>query len=169
MGDVKHYSRSQEAIKKIKDMTNDINICMMCTNLNNMPISTCPMATQEVDEEGNIWFLSTKNSNHNQDIEQDSRSQLIYAHPGQASFLSLYGSAEVLYDRQLIEDIWKPDAKIWFQEGKDDPNLTVIRFSPEEGYYWDTKSSKMVAFLKMATSLVTGKTMDDGIEGKLKV
>ncbi len=169
MGDVKNYSHSKEAIKKIQDIANDINICMMCTNLSETPISTCPMATQKVDDRGDIWFLSAKNSNHNREIEQDPQVQLFYAHPGQFSFLSLFGTAEVLHDRQKIEEIWKDDAKIWFQEGKDDPNLTVVHFIPEEGYYWDTKSSKMVAFLKMAASLVTGKTMDDGVEGKLKI
>lgn len=169
MGDVNNYNRSKEAIEKIRDIAKDTNIGMLCTNLANLPISSCPMATQEVDDHGDIWFLSAKNSNHNQDIEQDERVQLLYANVGDYAFLSLYGTAEVLYDRQRIEKIWKPDAKIWFQEGKDDPNITAIRFSPEEGYYWDTKSNKMVAFLKMAASLVTGKTMDDGIEGKIRV
>lgn len=169
MGDVKNYSHSKEAIEKIKDIANDTNIGMLCTNLSDMPISACPMATQEVDEQGNIWFLSSKNSNHNQDIEKDNRVQLFYSNVGNYSFLSLYGTAEVLYDRKTIEAIWKPDAKIWFQKGVDDPNITAVRFQPEEGYYWDTKSNKMIAFLKMAASLVTGKTMDDGIEGKLNI
>jgi general stress protein 26 len=169
MGDVKHYQRPKEAIEKIRDLAKDINIAMLCTNLSNTPISTCPMATQEVDDAGQIWFLSVKNSNHNHDIEQDGRAQLIYAHPNQFAFLSLYGTAEILDDRQKIEELWSPEAKIWFQKGKDDPNISLIRFLPEEGYYWDTKTNKMIAFLKMAASLVTGKTMDDGIEGKLKL
>lgn len=168
MGDVKHYQRSAEAIDKIREIAEDINIGMLCTNLDNTPISTRPMATQKVEDDGEIWFLSDKNSNHNQDIKNDDRVQVIYAHPGKSSFLSLYGTAEILYDRQKIEELWTKMAEVWFQKGKEDPNITLIRFMPEEGYYWDTKTNKMIAFLKMAASLVMGKTMDDGIEGKLK-
>jgi hypothetical protein len=55
------------------------------------------------------------------------------------------------------------------QEGKDDPELTLIKVEPVHTYYWDTKHGKMVAFAKMLASVVTGKTIDDSIEGKLKV
>ena len=57
---------------------------------------------------------------------------------------------------------------MWFQNGKDDPDLTVIRVQPQDIRYWDTKNNRVVSFLKMAASLATGKTMDDGVEGELK-
>lgn len=169
MGEIKHYQHSKEAIDKIKEIVEAIDIGMLCTNLSEMPISTCPMSYQQVEEDGTIWYFSTKNSNHNNDILNDNRVQLIYSDPKSSTFLSLYGTAEILYDRQKIDELWDKMAKVWFQEGKDDPNLTLLRFTPEEGYYWDTKSNKMVAFLKMAASIVSGKTMDDGIEGEIKV
>jgi hypothetical protein len=40
---------------------------------------------------------------------------------------------------------------------------------PESTVYRDTKNNKMIQLIKMAASLVTGKTMDDGVEGKLRV
>ncbi|MNL05987.1 hypothetical protein D3C87_1266060 [compost metagenome] len=51
--------------------------------------------------------------------------------------------------------------------GEDDPNLSVIKVVPEDGYYWNNKNGSMVAIAKMAAAYVTGKTMDDGIEGNL--
>ncbi len=168
MGDVKHYQNSAEAIKKIREIAESTNIGMLCTNLTEMPISTCPMATQKVEDDGEIWFLSGKDSSHNRDIKKDERVQLIYANPGSSSFLSLYGTAEVSHDRQKIDEMWTNLAKVWFPEGKEDPNLSLICVKPEEGYYWDTKTNKMIAFLQMAVSVVTGKMADGGIEGKLK-
>jgi hypothetical protein len=38
---------------------------------------------------------------------------------------------------------------------------------PWEGYYWDTKHGKLVAFAKQIAGAVMGKTLDDSIEGKL--
>ena len=57
--------------------------------------------------------------------------------------------------------------KGWFQEGKDDPNISVIEIIPDEAYYWDTVHGKMISLLKIAASVVSGKTMDDGIEGNI--
>ena len=37
----------------------------------------------------------------------------------------------------------------WFNEGVDDPHITVIKVVPSEGYYWDTKYGNAVAGLKM--------------------
>jgi general stress protein 26 len=59
--------------------------------------------------------------------------------------------------------------KTWFTEGEDDPRITVIQVTPGQGYYWDTKHNRAIAFAKMVVGAITGKTLDDSIEGKLRV
>jgi hypothetical protein len=59
--------------------------------------------------------------------------------------------------------------KTWFTEGIDDPRITVIQFTPQEGYYWDTKHGRAVAGLKMLVGAAIGKTLDDSIEGTLTI
>lgn len=157
------------AIQKLKSIINDTNITMLCTRLGEAPFGACPMSTQEVEDNGTIWFFSTRDSDHNSDIRQDPRVQLIYNNTGDQEYLSIYGRAEIVEDRSKIDELWSPMVKVWFPEGKEDPNLTLIRVTPAEGYYWDTKHGKMVAFLKMAASLVTGKTMDDSVEGEIRL
>ncbi|MEJ7604655.1 MAG: pyridoxamine 5'-phosphate oxidase family protein, partial [Kofleriaceae bacterium] len=65
--------------------------------------------------------------------------------------------------------LWSPLLKTWFTEGLDDPRITLIRVRPTEGYYWDTKHNRFVVFAKMVAGAITGKTLDDSIEGTLKV
>ena len=167
MSDVQNLVQ-HDAISKLQEMTKDARIAMLCTNLAQVPFSTCPMSTQTVDEAtGAIWFFSGSDSQHIRDIEKDNRVQLIYAHNGDSAYLSVFGTAEVLHDQAKIDELWTPLAKVWFPGGKDDPNLRLIKVTPQEGLYWDTKHGKMVSFLKMIASLATGKTMDDGIQGSL--
>ena len=167
MSDVRNFA-SQEAITKLQELAGDARIAMLCTNLAQLPFSTCPMSTQKVDEtNGAIWFFSSHDSQHNRDIEKDNRVQVIYANNGDSSYLTVFGTAELLHDRAKIDELWTPLAKVWFQEGKEDPNLRLIKVTPQEGFYWDTKHGKMVSFLKMIASIATGKTMDDGIQGSL--
>ena len=55
-----------EAAKKLKELVEDIDICLFCTDLqNNDGLTARPMSSQKVDEEGNIWFFSDKNSDKN--------------------------------------------------------------------------------------------------------
>jgi general stress protein 26 len=168
MGETKNLSNT-EAIEKIQDIARDADICLFATNLSQLPIAARPMSTQKVDDDGNLWFLSSKSSAHNQEIGMDSRVQLFYSHKGSSEYLSVYGEATILVDREIAKELWNPMVKAWFPEGVDDPELTIIKVVPSDAYYWDTKNNKTVSLLKIIAGAVTGKTMDDGIKGKISV
>ncbi len=159
---------SQKAIDKIKEIANDVDFCMMATNLSVQPISAIPMSTKKVDESGNIWFLSNKNSDHNADIIKDDSTQLLYSGGSDMKFLSVYGFAEIVYDRSIIKDLYSSTDNAWF-EGEDDPNITAIKFSPKEAAYWSNDENKVVSLFKMAKAAITGDKVDMGTSGKIKV
>jgi general stress protein 26 len=168
MADKQNLS-NQDAIKKMKDMAEEVQICMFCTYDAQNKMQTAPMSANQIDDDGTFWFLSTKESTRNSDIQGNNSTDLIFAQPSKSNYISIRGTSEILYDKQKINDLWNPIVKTWFTEGKDDPSISIIKFTPEEAYYWDTKNGKMISFLKIAVGAVTGKTMDDGIQGKLKV
>ena len=168
MGDTMNLI-DKEAVQKIKELAKDANICHFVTKLSNIPLSSRPMATQKVDDEGNIWFLSDKDSDKNLDILADKRVQLFYSAHSSYEYLSVYGTAEVIFDKEKIHEMWTNFAKAWFPGGEDDPAISLIKVIPEDGYYWDTKNNKIVSLIKIASSIVTGKTDDGGVEGTLKV
>lgn len=168
MGDIKNLTNT-EAVEKIKELVNTADICMFTTALTNLPLTSRPMSTQTVDDEGNLWFLSKKSSEKNAEIKKDNRVQLFYASKGNAEYLSVYGEATISTDKKKAEELWTPIAKAWFSEGVDDPELSIIKVAPLDSYYWDTKNSKMVSLIKIAAAAITGKKIDDGVEGKIKV
>lgn len=165
MGDTKNL-QNIEAIKKIQALAEEIDICMFCT-YEDGKLRARPMSTQKADDQGNIWFLSDKDSDTNRQIALHREVELLYAH-GYDKYLVIHGEAEILYDKDIIKDLWKTHAKIWFTEGVDDPRISVLKVSFENGHYWDTKNGKVVQLAKMAASLITGKSMDDGVSGKLR-
>jgi len=166
MGDHKDL-RNESAADKIKDLADDIKTCMFCT-YKDEKLQSRPMSVQEIDDDGNLWFLSDKNSNKNSEINLNPKVDLFFAQPHD-KFLTLHGNATILYDRRKIKELWNPIIKVWMPEGEDDPNLSIIKVTPEDGYYWNNKNGKMVAIAKMTVAFVTGKTMDDGIEGNLEL
>ena len=157
-----------EAIKKIQELVEAANICLFATALERAPLSVRPMSTSKVDNEGCIWFFSKKDSEKNEHIQEDDQVQLLYSNNSSSEYLSLYGHAEIVRDRNKIEELWTPLAKAWFTEGKEDPSITLLKVTPKEGHYWDTKNGKVISLLKIAVSAITGKTSDNGVEGKVK-
>jgi general stress protein 26 len=128
------------------------------------------MSTAGVDEDGTIWFLSDKESEKNRQLEKDNQVYLMYMDNSSNHYLSLSGQSSIVEDKVKLEALWTPIAKAWFEEGVDDPRISLIKVKPKTGHYWDTKNGKLVSMLKIAAAVVTGKEgMDDGIEGDLKI
>lgn len=159
---------SENAITKMTDLVENIKIGMMLTDLGNQPIDAIPMRTKKVDERGDIWFLSGLSSEHNFNIIRDSNIQLIYADPNDMDYISIYGEATVVFDDEILEDLYSHSDDAWFT-GTDDPNLTAIKVTPQQAYYWDTKQNKYLSLFKMGVATVTGHKMDIGEKGKLSL
>ncbi len=167
MGKVKSLF-DERAIAKIQKLAEEGTIGFFCCNLSSPPLNATPMATQKVDDDGTVWFFSARDSDRNTYLETDNRAQFLCGNQKNSDYISLFGTVDFVEDLEMVKKLWSPLAKVWFQEGPEDPNLTLLRFTPQEGFYWDTRHGKMIAFAKMLASVVTGKTMDDGVQGKLK-
>lgn len=159
----------REAIDKMKALVAHNGVCMFTSSVGEVPLQTRPMTTQEVDDEGNFWFFSPRSSHKNSEVRSDARVQLLFANTSQSEYLTVYGRASIVEDKKKISDLWSPMAKAWFEQGKDDPDLSLIKVTPESAYYWEPKHNKMVTLFKMAGAAVTGKGMDMGNEGNLSV
>ncbi len=158
-----------KAVEKIKELAKKASTCFFCTAITNTePFQTRPMSVQDVDDAGNLWFLSADDSTVNADILKDERVQLLFQGSAHSDFLAIDGVATISRDRQKIEEFWGPLLKTWFTEGKDDPRITVIKVETTNGYYWDNKHGNAIAFAKMTLGAMLGKTLDDSIEGQLK-
>ena len=158
---------NDDAKKKIKEMAEDIDFAMMATNLKKAPLHMIPMSTKKVDDHGNIWFLSNKNSTHNKNIKEDAHLHLIYSDKSDMQFLNVYGIATISTDRKLIDELYGKGDDAWF-DGKEDPNITALSIKPTEAYYWDPKNNKLISLVKMGVGAITGDKPDTMDFGKLK-
>jgi general stress protein 26 len=158
----------QEALKKLKAHC-EKKTCFFCTGIGiGQPFETRPMSVQKVDDRGRLWFLSANDSHKNGQIRENAFVQLLFQGSAHSDFVMLTGYALISQDKGKIKELWEPILKTWFTGGADDPRITVIEVTPEEGYYWDTKHGNMVAFAKQLVGAALGKMLDDSIEGKLE-
>ena len=159
-----------EAVSKIQQAVKDADTCFFCTGTAIGPSGGArPMNVRQVDDQGNLWFLSASDSHKNAELAADPVVKLYFQGSAHSDFLFLTGSATISRDAAKIKELWNFILKTWFTEGEDDPRITVIKVVPTEAYYWDTKHGKAVAGAKMLVGAVIGKTLDDSIEGKIRV
>ncbi len=159
---------SREALEKMTKMVKDIDYAMLLTDLKSQPISAVPMSTKKVDEQGNIWFLSGLNSDHNTNIVNSPEVQLLYSDISDMEFISIYGRSTIITDPSILKELYERSDDAWFT-GVDDPNLTAIKVEPEKAYYWDNKHNKYVSLFKMGVAAITGNKADVGEKGRLNL
>jgi general stress protein 26 len=160
----------KEAVQKLQEMGKEAPTCFFCTKMRKgQSFSTRPMSVQQVDDEGNFWFLSAADSYKNEELKGDKSVQLLFQESKYSDFLTIYGKAKVSKSKDKIKELWNPILKTWFTEGENDPRITVIKVTPQNGYYWDTKHGKLVAMVKTVAGAISGKTFDDSIEGPVKL
>jgi general stress protein 26 len=160
----------KEAVEKIKELVGKTNSCFFCTKITtNENFSARPMTVQKTDDEGNLWFLSTSDSKKNSELSEDAAVQLLFQGSEYSDYLTIYGHVTISRDKAMIKELWKPIMKTWFTDGENDPRITVLKVTPLKAYYWDTKHNQFIGFLKRLAGAAIGKTLDDSIEGRIKI
>ena len=157
-----------DELEKLREMVKDIDFCMLTTIDENGDLHSRPMsANGEIDPNGDLWFFTGASSHKVQEVAQSPKTNVSFADPKNQRYISITGVAQLVRDRKKIEELWKPEFKMWFPEGKDDPEVALLRVSPEKAEYWDSPSSTVSYALSFVSSLVTGKPPDFGENKKL--
>ena len=161
---------NHEALQKLKEMVDDIDVGMFCTFTNDsVHPHAVPMSRQEVCDQGNIWYLCSSDSQTFQNLSREKRVSVLFSKPGDYRFLAVNGTVETSQDQARIDKYWNRMMEAWFEKGKDDPRIRILKLTPDEAYYWDTNGNKLNTLFKMAAAAITGETTDMGKEGELSI
>ncbi len=165
----KNYT-GPEGIEKIQELIKDARIGMLTTVSEEGVLHARPMALPDKPFDGLLWFITRNGSGKTEEIRHDSQVLVSFAEPKDGKYISLSGRAAVVHDRALIHEHWTPMAKAWFPEGENDPAVTLIQIRVEEAQYWESNSSSLVRFTKLAVASVTGADKTDvGDTGRITI
>ena len=109
---------------------------------------TRPMTAQVEGESGPIWFFTANDNAMVQKLGQGHRAVTAFSAKGHDLFASLHGNLVVDNDRGVIDRLWNPFVAAWYEGGKDDPKLTLLRFDTEQAQVW-LNGSSLAAGVKM--------------------
>ncbi len=109
---------------------------------------TRPMTAQIEGERGPIWFFTAKDHALVQSLSRGNRAIATFASKGHDLFATVHGKLSLDNDRATIDRLWNPFIAAWFDGGKDDPKLALLRLDAERAEIW-LDGSSIVAGIKM--------------------
>jgi general stress protein 26 len=116
-----------------------------------------PMALQEVEFDGDLWFFTYEDTDKVRDINSMPNVNVSFSNKDANSWVSIAGTASIVHDRQKAEELWNPMLKAWFPDGLETEGLTLIKVHADSAEYWDAPDSKVVNLIAMAKAAVTGE------------
>ena len=156
-----------EDVRKLGEMIKGIKFAMFTTVMPDGTLRSRPMATQEAEFDGDLWFFTDADSAKVHEVEQDRHVNVSYADPDGQRYVSVSGTASVVRDPAKARELWTPAMKAWFPDGPGDPAVALLRVRVQHAEYWDTPSSKMVHLVGFIKAAATGQRYEPGENRKL--
>lgn len=155
-------------VEKIKELVSRSRVGMLGT-LEEGFTRFRPMSHVDIDDEGKIWFFTSKDSWKAAEIQRTPTVQLIYINESDSIYLRMDGMAHITVDQQRMKELFNPFVKAWFPKGLKDPSLALLVFDPVEIEYWANDDSKVLTYMKILSASVTGAPPSIGEHGKMTV
>jgi len=151
------------------ELVRTIRTGTLVTHLPDGKLHGRPMSVAHVEEDGALWFFTSVQSGKVEELANDRRALVSLAEADK--YVVLNGELELVRDPAKARSLWKEPFRVWFS-GPDDPNLTLLRFQPEAGEYWNNAGAQgLKQALRAAKAYVKGEQLKDiddpGVHGKL--
>jgi general stress protein 26 len=140
---------------------------MMTTVDEDGSLRSRPMWTQGDTFDGTLWFFSADDAPKAEELARNPQVGLSYAAPDKDLYVSVSGRAEVVHDREKIEELWNPFAEAWFPEGTDDPHLALLKVEVDHAQYWQDKKPKILQLAEIAIGLIRDVPPKSGEQGRI--
>ena len=152
----------EEGIKKIGEFINEIDFTMMTTIDEDGELHSRPMSTQKTEFDGNVYFFAFDNTDKAKHINNNPNVNLAYSAPDKNTYVSLKGTAQILKDRQKMEELWNPGLTAWFPQGLETPHIALIKVTVKTAEYWDSPTGAIAYVVALVKAAATGKSQDMG-------
>jgi general stress protein 26 len=151
-------------VDRVWELMNKIGFAMLVTS-DGDKLRARPMSAYLKRDENAIYFLTDARHHTEDEIARDPSVNLSFADAGSQKYVSLTGTAVVGNDRAKIKELFSTPARAWWNSA-DDPNIRVLKITPEEAEFWDSPGS-VISYAKMAAAAMTGTRPEIGDNRKV--
>lgn len=146
---------NQDSIETVRNLIKGIDIAML-TSVTEQGLVSRPMKTQEVEFDGDLWFMTMKDTHKYDELLHYPNVNVAYVGK---SYVSIRGKAELVDSRDKIKGFWNIAYEKMLHTTSDDPNLILIKVKADTAEYWEMGNWTKV--VKQFIYKLTGKKSDE--------
>jgi general stress protein 26 len=153
-------SDGSPSVEKVAELAKEIRVGMLTTIDDAGHYVSRPMAQQEVEFDGDLWFFAERDSRKVAHISANPAVGLTLT--SSDTWISISGTAEIVDDREKAHELWNGWVEAWLPQGPDDPSVVLIKLNGETAEYWDTPGGRIASVLSLIKAKATGQRYDGG-------
>jgi len=148
-------------LKRLGELIQDIRIALLTTVDFEGGLHTRPVETLSYEPSGSLWFFTDWHSEKANELLQDVRTSVGYAHPTRNLYVAVSGSGRLRRDPVKAAQLWSASQRAWYPNGVEDERLAVLRVDIERAEYWIApgRASYTLAAVK---AWMTGEPVEAG-------
>ncbi|WP_411838822.1 pyridoxamine 5'-phosphate oxidase family protein [Paracoccus sp. ME4] len=115
------------------------------------------------DRKANVlWFITARDTDLARSVASGAQPAIhVVSDAGQGLYARIHGQLSLSDNSVKLDELWNAVASSWFEDGKQDPDVQLLRFDLDEAEVWATGGS--LSFLyQIAKSKITGDKPDMG-------
>jgi general stress protein 26 len=142
-------------VDEVARLIKDIRIAMLTTVDAQGRLVSRPLDTRERPFDGTLYFFTAADADKVAQLRARPEVNVAYVDVDEQRYVSIAGRATMVDDRAMIHALWDtPTDGFWF-EGKDDPNLLLLRVDAESAACWTSAGTALGRAFNFLTALVT--------------
>lgn len=122
-----------------------------------------PMTHFTDAERGAIWYITSSETELAAAIDGGGTGRLTCQSPKGDYQVSVVGTIEVVRDEAKLDELWSLPAAAWFEEGRDDPAIRLVRFTPREAAVWASDANWLMVGAKILRAGMTEGEADPDV------
>ncbi len=154
-------------ISKVTGIINDSRIGMVTTINGDGALVSRPLAVQDVEDDGDMWFFTSKDTSQVAHVRANPAVNVSFGKG--TEWVSVAGQAEVVTDRQQIRDRWNQAVEAWFPDGPETPEAVLLHVDSDSAEYWTSPGGTAATVLQWVKSKVTHSRMSVGESGTVEL
>ncbi|QZY87843.1 pyridoxamine 5'-phosphate oxidase family protein [Exiguobacterium acetylicum] len=151
------HTTNQEAVETVKKLIDKIETAML-TTVSAEGLVSRPMQTQDIEFDGDLWFLTSKETDKYQELLKNPSVNVAYV---DKSYVSIRGTAELVEDIERKKELWSPRYEAYLGTTYEDPKVVLIKVNTEAAEYWETGNT--TKSVKQVLKKVVGKDDENEI------
>jgi general stress protein 26 len=109
-----------------------------------------PMTHFPDADTGEIWFITSLNSDLVRAVGLGAQAQYCIMTPEQDFHACMSGPLEQIYAEDKLDEIWSPALSAWFKDGKEDKDICMLRLTLDEASIWASTNSSIIFAVEIA-------------------